>query len=133
MTAPQYPITQDEAGPEGLGLLAPTVEPTLAVELAQEAEEEQTLPGHLVHVVLADGRDLQVRIDNRDFVHWDMTAPRQKWGTASTAPFLFQTFIAWSALKREDLYSGGFTTFQRECLEAADVKGDDDDTARPTR
>lgn len=102
-------------------------------DLAQEVTTERKLAGHLVRVMLEDGDsvlELEARVDNRDLVRWDKTAPRQKW-TASTHAFLFQSFVGWSALSRRGLYAGNFDEFLDVALEVVDVKADED--ARPTR
>lgn len=94
------------------------------------------LAGHRVRVVLEDPDapdelvEFEVRVDNRDLLRWDKTAPRQKWD-ASKTPFIFQTFIAWSAARRAGATELEFGAFEEVCLEATDLKEDED--ARPTR
>lgn len=113
---------------------------TPAAAATAEEVEERTLAGHRIQVTLErPGGAVEVhvlRVDNRDFVRWDMTAPRQKWGTAKEVPFLFQTFLSWSAGKRAGLELPPFEAYREQVLEAKDVKDDqddEDDEARPTQ
>lgn len=102
-------------------------------ELAAAAPaRERTLPGHLVHVSLEDGTEFEVRVDNRDFIRWDKTSGRHKWD-ASKQPFIFQTFLAWSAAQRLQLTALDFDAFLSVCLGAEDVKAGPEDEVRPTR
>lgn len=127
-------------GDAGLADLEPadaatyTGRPAGIPEDAEEVpEDDQLVPGHRIRVVLEDGSSWTVCADNRDFLRWDKTAPRQKWD-ARAQPFLFQTFLAWAASRRAGLTSLDFGPFGDVCLEANDVKAEaDDDTARPTR
>jgi len=94
--------------------------------------EQRSLPGHRMHVSMADGSEFDVRITNRDRVAWDKTAPRHKWGSASEVPFLASTFLAWSAAYREQLTDLKFEQFQEQCDDLRDLTAVEDD-ARPTR
>src|SRR5215471_16219668 len=51
-------------------------------------------------VVLDDGRTLSVQATNPDYIRWDRTAAKHGWPTLRNAPFLWMTFLAWSALRR---------------------------------
>jgi hypothetical protein len=106
--------------------------PTPLHNLPTAEPEARTLPGHRMHVVMADGAEFDVRITNRDRVAWDKTAPRHKWGSASEVPFLASTFLAWSAAYREQLTDLKFEQFQEQCEDIADVTDTGDDV-RPTR
>lgn len=103
-------------------------------ELAELADiEERTLPGHRSQVILADGTTFVVRITNREYLAWDKTAPRKKWGTAQAVPFLAATFMAWAAARREDLTSLNFDQFSDVCEEVSDLPEEPEDIARPTQ
>jgi hypothetical protein len=95
--------------------------------------EERALPGRRAIVHLADGTSFQVRITNREYVRWDQTAPRKKWGNAADVPFLASTFLAWAAARRDDLTELTFEQFQDTCEEVENLEEDDSDVARPTR
>lgn len=69
-------------------------------------------------VAFDDGSVLDIVVDNRDLVTWDMVRPGRGWPAASEAPFLFQSFIAWAACRRTGLFAGTFDEFQAV---AADV------------
>jgi hypothetical protein len=53
-----------------------------------------------LRVVLGDDSVVEVQCTNADLVRFDMTRARQKWPAATDAPMLWQTFIAWAALRR---------------------------------
>lgn len=132
------PVDEDEAGPAGLGQLEPAPGTPLR-ELATPAGEsdDRYIPGHLVRVVLEDGQEWVVRIDNRDYVRFDRNSGRLKID-ASKQPFLFQSFLAYAASVREGRTSITWETFLATALETKDVKNEDrgagdEDAARPTR
>jgi hypothetical protein len=55
-----------------------------------------------VTVTLVDGGTLQVRTVMRDQINYETTAKRQKppWGTVSTDPGRWESFVTWTALRR---------------------------------
>lgn len=67
------------------------------------------LPTPLARARLADGRVLEARVINPDYLRWDRTASKHGWPTATQAPFFWQTFLAWSALRREGLIESTVT------------------------
>ena len=54
---------------------------------------------------------IEVATDNRDRVAWDLYRSRTKLPTATDAPSLWATFIAWNALKRSGQISATFDEF----------------------
>jgi hypothetical protein len=70
---------------------------------------EFRLPTPLARARLSDGRTLEARVINPDYLRWDRTASKHGWPTATQAPFLWQTFLAWSALRREGLIDTSVT------------------------
>jgi len=54
-----------------------------------------------IEVTLDDGEVLVVQTHNADLVRWDRTAAKHGWPGFQAAPFLWVTFLAWSALRRE--------------------------------
>jgi hypothetical protein len=101
------------------------------------ADEGISLPGQRFTITFTDGRAHTVRLMQRDYIAWDKTTARQKWGSAQDAPFLFQTFVAYAAAKRLELLERG-TSFDAFCDAIADVspaRDDDgeDGVTRPTR
>jgi hypothetical protein len=67
------------------------------------------LPTPTAKVRLSDGRILEARIVNSDYLRWDRTAAKHGWPTGTAAPFLWMTFLAWSALRREGQIAEGVT------------------------
>jgi hypothetical protein len=102
-------------------------------------DEVRALPGKRFRVTLGDDESFTVRVTNRDFIAWDRTAPRKKWGTQAEVPFLFVAFCTWSASRREKFTSLNFDAPDGNCW--CDVveditpleDGAEDDAARPTR
>jgi hypothetical protein len=56
-----------------------------------------------VTVELLDGTTLSARTIMRDYVAYETTSKKQKppWGGISDSPSRFESFVAWSALRRE--------------------------------
>jgi hypothetical protein len=67
------------------------------------------LPTPTARVRLTDGRVLEARVINPDYLRWDRTASKHGWPKMADAPFLWQTFLAWSALRREGLIAESVT------------------------
>jgi hypothetical protein len=123
--------TPDNSTSEFPGYQLPAPEGTSLRELATEKPaERRTLPGRGCHVLLDDGTEFEVRIDNRDYIAWDKTAPKRKWPSGRDAPFLMTTFLAFCAATR-----AGLTDLRWEAFEAAAVLVEDvqEEDARPTR
>jgi len=53
-----------------------------------------------LRIVLADDEERVVQATNADLVRFDLTRAKTKWPSPTDAPFLWLTFIAWSALRR---------------------------------
>lgn len=62
-----------------------------------------------LRVMLGDGTVTEVQATNADLVRWDFTRAKHKWPTLREAPFLWQTFVAWSALRRTKGPGGDMT------------------------
>lgn len=102
--------------------------------------EERVLPGASTRVTMEDGTEFTVRITNRDYVAWDRTAPKKKWGKAEDVPFLAATFMAWTAARREGKTSLPFDqagvinwTDSVADIDSRRDEEDSEDAARPTR
>lgn len=110
--------------------------PTPASELATESRgaDEVLLTGQRVRVVLLDGSDYVVRTIQADRVRYDLTAPKHKWPEGTSAPFLWFTFLAWSAAKRSGQTTLTFEAFYEQVVSAVALDNDpDEDDVRPTR
>jgi hypothetical protein len=99
------------------------------------SRETRRLPGHRARVVLTDGTEHVARVTNREYVLWDKTAPRHKWGSGQEVPFRFATFLAFAALKRDGLIDLTFEKFEEVCEVCDDISDEEEeeDVARPTK
>lgn len=80
--------------------------------------------------VVRDGHDdLEVQTDNRDMVLWDRTRIRHKWPKFDEAPFLWLTFLAWSAARRSGAIPADLTyeRWEADVIDVANVDVPDDD------
>lgn len=103
-------------------------------ELAEETTaEERKVPGRRCQVTLEGLEPFVVRIDNRDYLRWDKTAPRQKWGLGQDVPFMFGTFLAWSAAQRAGLTTLKWEAFSAAAIDVTNLKEEDEDLAGPTQ
>lgn len=101
-------------------------------DLATE-DDEVALPGKRCHVVLEDGTRMTVRITNRDYIAWDMTAPKHRWGKAGDVPFLAGTFMAWTAAKREGQTRLTWEQWKAAVVDLDNNADDVEDPVRPTQ
>lgn len=86
--------------------------------------------------VIRDGQEpLTLQTNNMDLVLWDRTRVKHRWPTMQDAPFLWFTFISWSAARRTGAIADEMT-YERWEREALDISADDDDESgelgRPT-
>lgn len=92
------------------------------------------MTGQRVDVALMDGTRYRITTTNADRVRFDLTAPKHKWPTAQAAPFLWFTFLAWSASKREQRTALTFEQFHEQTVACEAVDVDEAvDGVRPTR
>ena len=108
-----------------------------AIDELQAVAEETTraLPGRRYVVTMEDGQTFTARTSNREFVAWDKTAPRHKWGAAQDVPFLALSFTVWAAARRAEQLDQAvnFDRFIATCEHIEPVKQDASDVARPTQ
>jgi hypothetical protein len=79
---------------------------------------------------------LEVQTLNPDLILWDRTRAKHKWPDIQSAPFLWLTFLAWAACRREGRIPRDLTWDEWEAttLNVANLNADDDDDAAdPTR
>lgn len=87
------------------------------------------LPTPLLAVTLPDRDDpVEVQATNIDMVMWDRAAARHKWPEPGKAPFLWLTFIAWSAARRAGVVGEDMTyeQFEGTALAIENLTDDDD-------
>lgn len=91
-----------------------------------------------LRVQLLDGDEWDVQALNPDMIRYERTAAKHKWPKVSDAPFLWMTFLAWSAGQRNKLVAPAvtFDQFAETVALISEVPTDDDDLgddeARPT-
>lgn len=95
--------------------------------------ETVTLPGKRCTVTLDGQQPFTVRITNRDYIAWDMTAPKRQWGKAADVPFLAGTFMAYTAAKREGKTTLKWEQWKDAVVELVNEAEDVDDVVRPTQ
>lgn len=74
----------------------------------------------------------EVLVRSKSLCAWDETRAKRKWPSPGDAPFLWQTFCIWHALRTAGRYTGEFATFQDECV-ASDSLEDEDVDVDPTQ
>lgn len=52
---------------------------------------------------------LEVQTLNPDLIVWDLTAAKHKWPAVKDAPFMWMTFLAWAACRREGRIASDLT------------------------
>lgn len=87
-------------------------------------------------VIRTGEEPVTLQTNNLDMVLWDRTRVKHKWPRLDDAPFLWFTFISWSAAKRTGLIEPT-TTYESWESTVLDINAqdDDDETAdigRPT-
>lgn len=83
-----------------------------------------------VRVVLASSdKELELQTTNADLVLWDRTRIKHKWPKFEDAPFLWLTFISWSAARREGAVAPDlkYEAWEIDVLEASAIDPDADD------
>lgn len=94
------------------------------------AADEVVLSSPLITVTLPDGATLTVQSINADLVNWDRTAHKHKWPKFDEAPFLWLTFLSWSAARRLGLNQDmSYETWESSILGVEAIETD----ARPTK
>lgn len=100
-------------------------------------DTERTLPGQRTRVTFVDGHEIVVRVLNPDYLRWDLSRGKRGWPAGSEAPFLFATFLAWSAAKREGVIADmTYESFTEQCVDVTPIRQDEEkdpgDVIRPT-
>lgn len=90
------------------------------------------LPSPRLTVVMDDGATFEVQSDNRDQLAYERTRARHKWPEPSAAPFMWLTFLAWSALRREGAYPGNLDEFEAHALGVTNQTDGEEDVPSET-
>lgn len=81
--------------------------------------------------VIRDGHEpVTMQTNNIDMVLWDRTRVKHKWPRMDEVPFLWLTFVSWSAARRTGAIPEGFgyEQWEREVLDvSAETEDDADD------
>lgn len=93
-----------------------------------------------VQVTMDDGRQWVVQVRNPDYLAWDRTAAKHRWGSMRDVPLTWLTFVAWAALRRVGHINGDMTWeafSETHAVEVKTVKADgepagDEDAVDPT-
>jgi len=90
---------------------------------------DQKLRSPRVRIVRDGQEPLEVQTDNRDLILWDSTRIKHKWPKFDDAPFMWLTFISWSAARRTGAIvpDHKFETWRDEVLEVTSVDDDEDE------
>jgi len=79
-------------------------------------------------VWLDTGDTWHVTTGNPDLIAWDKTAARHKWPSFRDAPFMWLTFLAWHASRRQGRLPDPGMSYEKFEAAALRVTPDDDDT-----
>lgn len=83
-------------------------------------------------VTLNNGEQHSVEPNNIDRLKWDLNRQKQGWPSMEEAPFIGMTFLAWSAMRRANLYTASWKDFsESDCIEL-DYE-ETDENPKPTR
>lgn len=85
----------------------------------------------------SDETPLELQTVNADLIRWDRTRFKHKWPGIEDAPFLWPTFISWSAARRSKVIGPDVTyeAWEADVLQVEALTDDDDpddETGRPT-
>lgn len=62
-------------------------------------------------VELRDGTILKADSTSADYMRYEQTAKRHKWGSMQENPAIWEIFVGWCALVRTGQYSGSWESF----------------------
>lgn len=60
---------------------------------------------------MADGRILKADSTSADYMRYEQTAKRHKWGSMQDNPAIWEIFVGWCALVRTGQYGGTWEQF----------------------
>lgn len=88
-----------------------------------------------IRIVREGHEDLELQTTNADLVSWDRTRYKHKWPKVDEAPFLWLTFIGWSAARRTGAITPEhrYEAWESEVLEVDAVADEEDEEGTPTQ
>jgi hypothetical protein len=78
-----------------------------------------------IHIEMENGDAFDVTTKTTDYLLWEETAKKHRWGSFSDSPARWEAFLAWAALKRVGKYEGPWEQFIKQdvdMVEATPVK-----------
>jgi len=77
-----------------------------------------------IKIEMENGDVFEVTTKTADFLLWEDTAKKHRWGTFSDNPARWEAFLGWAALKRLNKYGSTWEVFLKEVdmVEAIPVK-----------
>ena len=67
-----------------------------------------------IKIAMDNGDEFEVQTKTADYLLYEQTAKRHKWGGVSDNPALWEAFLAWASARRVGKFSGTWEAFQKE-------------------
>lgn len=67
-----------------------------------------------IHIEMDNGDVFDVTTKTADYLLFEVTANKHKWGGISDNPARWEAFLGWAALRRMGKYGGTWEAFQKE-------------------
>ena len=67
-----------------------------------------------INIVMENGDVYDVTTKTADYLLFETTAKRHKWGGVSDNPALWEAYLGWAALRRVGKFSGTWEAFTKE-------------------
>lgn len=67
-----------------------------------------------IHIEMENGDIFDVKTKTADYLLFETTAKRHKWGGVADNPALWEAFLAWAAIKRVGKYGGTWESFTKD-------------------
>jgi len=67
-----------------------------------------------IHVEMENGDVFDVVTRTTDYLLYETTAKKHKWGGVGENPAMWEAFLAWAAVRRLGKYSGTWEAFQKD-------------------
>ncbi len=77
-----------------------------------------------ITIEMDNGDKFEVQTKTADYLLYETTAKRHKWGTVSDNPAMWEAFLGWAASRRVGKYSGTWETFIKD-VDMVEAKQED--------